>query len=173
LYHKTPLELLFKQKPNYTQLKIFGCLCYPWLKPYTSSKLQPKSTACIFLGYSTSQSAYKCYDPITRKLYVSRHVRFLEDTCPWRHGSKDQSITPPAVDAHVEASQTLIPSESPGVPTVPPETIITINADESEPPPSPISTSPAHPPETLPHTPQTTHTPSPPSTQVPSPPPPR
>lgn len=54
--------LLFKNHPSYTKLKSFGCLCFPWLKPYTSNKLQPRSERCVFLGYSLTQSAYICYN---------------------------------------------------------------------------------------------------------------
>lgn len=31
------------------------------------------------LGYSNNQSAYLCYDYVFGKLYVSRHVLFIED----------------------------------------------------------------------------------------------
>lgn len=62
---ETPFETLFHLPPNYSKLKTFGCLCYPWLHPYAKHKLQPLSTPCVFLGYSTHQSAYKCLDPTT------------------------------------------------------------------------------------------------------------
>uniref|UniRef100_A0A2N9GCF6 Integrase catalytic domain-containing protein n=1 Tax=Fagus sylvatica TaxID=28930 RepID=A0A2N9GCF6_FAGSY len=62
LHGKTPFESLTLRPPNYLKLRTFGCLCYPWLKPYNNSKLDPKSTPCIFLGYSLTQSAYKCLD---------------------------------------------------------------------------------------------------------------
>lgn len=32
-----------------------------------------------FLGYPQNQDAYLCYDPIGRKMYISRDVRFLEE----------------------------------------------------------------------------------------------
>ena len=70
----TPFELIFKTKPNYAKLKIFECLCYSWLRPYSSHKLAPKSTLCVFLGYSLSQSAYLYFEPTTSKTYISRHV---------------------------------------------------------------------------------------------------
>ncbi|KAD4585815.1 hypothetical protein E3N88_23416 [Mikania micrantha] len=81
---KTPYTLLFHKKPTYTKLKPFGCLCYPWLRPYAKSKLHPRSEQCIFLGYSPSKSAYKCYAPTTRRLYHSRHVEFVETQFPFQ-----------------------------------------------------------------------------------------
>lgn len=82
LHGKTPFESLTLRPPNYLKLRTFGCLCYPWLKPYNNSKLDPKSTPCIFLGYSLTQSAYKCLDIKTHRLYISRHVVFDEHTFP-------------------------------------------------------------------------------------------
>lgn len=79
LQMKSLFELLFKKPPNYQHLHAFGCLCFPWLKPYTTNKLQPRSQPCIFLGYSNSQYAYLCLEPITNRVYVSRHVTFVEN----------------------------------------------------------------------------------------------
>ncbi|RVX17932.1 Retrovirus-related Pol polyprotein from transposon RE1 [Vitis vinifera] len=61
----SPYEKIFGTPPNYSKLKIFGCLCYPWLRPYSSHKLDSSSKPCIFLGYSLTQNAYFCYDPST------------------------------------------------------------------------------------------------------------
>ena len=33
-----------------------------------------------FFGLSATQKGYKCYDPLLKKLYVSRDVRFIEGT---------------------------------------------------------------------------------------------
>ena len=51
LHHKTPFEMLFRILPDYLLFKVFGCQCFPWLKPYTPHKLAPKSISCVFLGY--------------------------------------------------------------------------------------------------------------------------
>ncbi|GAB2283786.1 hypothetical protein Dimus_039626 [Dionaea muscipula] len=75
--HKSPYELLFKQPPSYHSFRSFGCLCYPWLRPYSSHKLQPRSRPCVFVGYSTTFHAYLCLDPSTDVIFTSRHVRFV------------------------------------------------------------------------------------------------
>lgn len=87
LNFSSPYEKLFQVKPNYNKLRIFGCLCFPWLKPYTSHKLEPKSLPCVFLGYSLNQSAYICLEPTSNKIYHSRHVRFVESEFPLSHSS--------------------------------------------------------------------------------------
>ena len=49
------------------------------LRPHVErSKLSPRSAICVFLGYGEGQKGYRCFDPIAQKLYVSRHVMFLE-----------------------------------------------------------------------------------------------
>lgn len=77
LQFQVPYTILFHTPPDYMFLKPFECCCYPWLKPYVSNKLSPKSTPCIFLGYCPHTKGYKCYDPKANKVYVSRHVKFV------------------------------------------------------------------------------------------------
>lgn len=81
----SPYERIFHCKPNYSKLRIFGSLCYPWIRPYTAHKLESRSVPCIFLGYSLTQSAYLCFHILTGKVYVSRHVKFVESVKPFQH----------------------------------------------------------------------------------------
>ncbi|XP_020704869.2 uncharacterized protein LOC110115833 [Dendrobium catenatum] len=74
-----PYNLLHGHQPSYNHLKTFGCLCYPWLRPLTPSKLHPRSAACIFLGYSSNHKGYRCFNPTTSKIHISRHVVFHEN----------------------------------------------------------------------------------------------
>ncbi|KAM1608415.1 hypothetical protein EV1_020385 [Malus domestica] len=82
---QSPWELLFHTFPDYCRLKVFGCSCFPWLKPYTTSKLDSKSKYCVFLGYSLQHKGYRCLDPLTQRVYISRHVIFDESTFPFHH----------------------------------------------------------------------------------------
>nr|GEZ60677.1 long chain acyl-CoA synthetase 4-like [Tanacetum cinerariifolium] len=69
-----------------------------------ASKLHPKSKPRVFLGYSTSQSMYKCLDPTTNRLYLSRHVDFNEDIFPLRLHNKQNEFTSLVRDACLDKS---------------------------------------------------------------------
>lgn len=79
LNNQSPFEKLFDAKSKYDSLCTFGSLCYPWLKPYTTNKLQPRSTPCVYLGFSQTHYAHQCFDPINSKFYISRDVKFLKN----------------------------------------------------------------------------------------------
>nr|BAA78425.1 polyprotein [Arabidopsis thaliana]BAK41505.1 polyprotein [Arabidopsis thaliana]BAK41506.1 polyprotein [Arabidopsis thaliana]BAK41508.1 polyprotein [Arabidopsis thaliana]BAK41509.1 polyprotein [Arabidopsis thaliana] len=80
---ESPCQKLFGTSPNYDKLRVFGCACYPWLRPYNQHKLDDKSRQCVFLGYSLTQSAYLCLHLQTSRIYISRHVRFDENCFPF------------------------------------------------------------------------------------------
>ena len=74
----SPFEKLYGYAPDYSSFKVFGCTCFV-LRPHVErSKLSSRSVICVFLGYGEGKKGYRCFDPITQKLYVSRHVVFLE-----------------------------------------------------------------------------------------------
>jgi histone deacetylase 1/2 len=80
----TPYKLLYGHNPTYDHLRVFGCLCYPNLTATTANKLSQRSVACIFLGYPAHIKGYRCFDPHTNRVIVSRHVYFDEDVFPFR-----------------------------------------------------------------------------------------
>eukprot|EP00268_Persea_americana_P019839 TRINITY_DN20208_c0_g1_i1.p1 TRINITY_DN20208_c0_g1~~TRINITY_DN20208_c0_g1_i1.p1 ORF type:complete len:215 (-),score=29.01 TRINITY_DN20208_c0_g1_i1:142-759(-) len=95
----SPYEKLFSYKPTLSHLKVFGCTCFVLLHDNERTKLEPKSTICVFLGYGIEHKGYRCYDPKTNKLRISRNVTFLEHipfyTLPIASSSPEQpSIYP-------------------------------------------------------------------------------
>ena len=90
---KTPLELLLNELPDYTFLKVFGCACWPHLRPYNKHKLEFRSKKCVFLGYSSLHKGYKCLHVPTNRVYISRDVVFDENVFPFR-ALPNNSITP-------------------------------------------------------------------------------
>jgi len=83
LQHGTPLERLFKQAPDYSSLRIFGCACWPNLRPYNKHKLEFRSKRCAFLGYSTLHKGFKCLDISSGRVFISRDVVFDETVFPF------------------------------------------------------------------------------------------
>ncbi|KAG7559383.1 Integrase catalytic core [Arabidopsis thaliana x Arabidopsis arenosa] len=77
LQDSSPFEVLNKNKPSINHLRVFGCVCFVLIGEQRS-KLDPKSVKGMFIGYSITQKGYKCYIPETKKVLVSRDVKFVE-----------------------------------------------------------------------------------------------
>ncbi|TXG59466.1 hypothetical protein EZV62_014039 [Acer yangbiense] len=82
LGHMSPFQLLFKKSPDYKFLKVFGCACFPFLRPYNKHKFDFHSSKCLLLGYSDTHKGYKCLHPSGR-VYISRNVIFNESDFPY------------------------------------------------------------------------------------------
>ena len=70
---KSPWSKLYSSPPDLTQLKIFGCACYPNLRPYIAHKLEPRTKECIFIGYLTSSKGY-----LKEEVYMHQHPRYVD-----------------------------------------------------------------------------------------------
>jgi hypothetical protein len=82
LEFSSPLELLFKEKPNHCILRTFGCTCWPNLRPFNTHKLQFRSKQYVFLGYSNLHKGFKCLDVTAGWVYISHDVVFDETLYP-------------------------------------------------------------------------------------------
>ena len=74
----TPLQAFSGKKPSTAHLRIFGCECFVHVPNANKTKWDPKSSKCIFLGYSEEEKGYHLYNSITKKVIVSRDVVFNE-----------------------------------------------------------------------------------------------
>jgi hypothetical protein len=102
LANDTPINRLYHHTPDYTHLRIFGCACWPNLRPYNDHKLQFRSKQCVFLGYSNLHKGFKCLDPKEGRVYISRDVIFDEHIFPL------EKLHPNA-GAHLRKEITLLP----------------------------------------------------------------
>ena len=78
IHNQTPYERLFGSPPDYRHLRSFGFACFVLLQPHEHNKLKPRSRLCCFLRYGETQKGYRCYDPVSHRLHVSRNVFFWE-----------------------------------------------------------------------------------------------
>lgn len=81
-HNESPFQHVFKRPPDYSFLRVFGCLCFPYLRPYNPHKIDFRSTPCLFLGYSPFHHGYRCLDLYSYRIYIARHVHFDESSFP-------------------------------------------------------------------------------------------
>ena len=82
LNFKTPLQVLASHVSLLITLmfppRVFGCVAYVHLHKNQRTTLDMCARCYLFLGYSVHQKGYRCYDPSTRRTYVTMDVTFLE-----------------------------------------------------------------------------------------------
>ena len=78
LKFKSLYNLLFNHDPDYGFLHTFGCMCYPYLRHYATTKLDSQSEHCAFIGYRAFHHGYRCISMTSSRLYISRDVIFTE-----------------------------------------------------------------------------------------------
>ncbi|KAK1417324.1 hypothetical protein QVD17_26451 [Tagetes erecta] len=181
LHYQTPAFALYARQPTYDHLRVFGCACYPNMSAIQPHKLSPRSIQCVFLGYPSDFRGYRCYDPLTGKVHLSRHVIFDEHTFPFHKPLSPtnyqflddcnpilhQMFHPPTSNMpspSVNTTTAPLSSQNPSQPsptthtTSPPPST---HQSTSQPPPEPPSSS-------QPTTPTTQHSPTAPTVQQPT-----
>ena len=58
--------------------RIFESVAYVHIHSQNWGKLDPHAFKCVLIGYSPTQKGYKCYQPSSKKLFVSVNVTFDE-----------------------------------------------------------------------------------------------
>jgi hypothetical protein len=97
LDNTTPFELWTSIKPNISHLRIFGCKGFFHIPDEKRTKLEVKSTPCIFVGYSEPLGikGYRLYNPETHRIFSSRDVIFEEDSLLSKQASSTQDSSSP------------------------------------------------------------------------------
>ena len=112
LNNRTPYEVLFNKKPTYEFFKVFGCACYPLLRPYNHHKFEYNASICLFLGYDSNHKGYLYLLP-SGKTIISRHVIFNETVFPFSLTNNPFSIDSDlSSSTHSNVPLTVIPSST-------------------------------------------------------------
>ena len=84
LNFQTPLSAfiqIYPQTKLFTSLplKTFGCAAFVHVHNHLRSKLHSRVVKFVFLGYSPNKKECKCYDPASKKLFVTFDITFFEN----------------------------------------------------------------------------------------------
>lgn len=74
----TPYELWEGRKPDVKHLKIFGSKGYVLIPNEKLRKLDNRSKMLTFVGYDDHSKGYRMVDPETKRITISRDVRFTQ-----------------------------------------------------------------------------------------------
>ena len=83
---------------------MFGHLCYSSSISVHRDKFQPRSQACVLLGYPPATMAYKLLNLTSRKVFISRDVIFHESIFPFIsldsvYSTPSATSLPPVLDS--------------------------------------------------------------------------
>jgi hypothetical protein len=75
----TPEESWSGVKPLVEYFRVFSCIGHVHIPDVKRIKLDSRSSKCVLLGVSEETKGYKMYNPITKKVMISRDVIFEEN----------------------------------------------------------------------------------------------
>lgn len=84
----SPYKKLTDIKPNVSYFRVFGCICYVFVPNHLRHKMDKKAIRCVFVGYDSQRKGWRCCDPNSGKVYVSRNVIFDEQSSWWSPENK-------------------------------------------------------------------------------------
>lgn len=94
LQNKTPFEVLYNKKPEYTHLRVLGCLAFATNPAFTSYKFSPRGVPCVFLGYPSSKKGYRLLNMLNMQVFVPGDVTFKEDVFPFQTNAGEAYMHP-------------------------------------------------------------------------------
>lgn len=78
----SPFEKFFGKKPDLSHVRMFGSIAYELIDKKQRNKLQSRAHKRILVGYDSESSNYRLLDWTTKRISVSRHVKFDESSGP-------------------------------------------------------------------------------------------
>jgi transposase InsO family protein len=86
LADQTPQEAWSGHKPTISHFKVFGSVAYAHIPDQRRTKLDDKSKKYVFIGYDEKTKSFKLFDPIEKKVVVSRDVQVNEESAwDWKN----------------------------------------------------------------------------------------
>ncbi len=136
--HETIMDVPFRRwngrHEDLKTLHVFGCICYAAMPKELRPKAAIRAYECVFLGIPHGQKGYKLLNLETRKIFVSRDVRF-------EHGKIATKVPTPMRNARAAPIKTMsygghymgadVPSYQSILPTGPPTQIAPVPGQDT------------------------------------------
>ena len=97
-HEMTPHEALLGSKPDVSNLRTWGCRAYAVIPEELRRKLTDRSVEAILVGYAEKQKAYRLVNLKTRRLFLSKDVRFNENILGYENDS----------EAHIDENEMIL-----------------------------------------------------------------
>lgn len=94
---KTTYELLYKNPPPLSHLRVFGSLCYAHNQHHKGDKFASRSIKGVFLGYPHGQKGWHIYNCDTGNFFTSRNVVSCESEFPYAMAASVIPIEAPII----------------------------------------------------------------------------
>jgi hypothetical protein len=129
----TPFIEMFHFIPDARHIRVFGCDAYALI--HDGKKHGPKAYKGLHLGQDDTSTGYLIYNPQTRRVSITVHVKFNEDVTVQREWSssdeaalveeadrysQDEALEAPSSDAPVAPQSPIAPLSMPSEPIAPP-----------------------------------------------------
>ncbi|GJY75754.1 retrovirus-related pol polyprotein from transposon TNT 1-94 [Tanacetum coccineum] len=118
--------------PTVSHLRIFGSIAYVYVLSQRRSKLDDRSEKHVFVGSDKQSKGYKLYNPVTRKVVVSRDVEFEEGLWDWSIKENERYDFLPMTDEE-EIGESGDEVQQPESPTLTPTQDSPLSSSEGEP----------------------------------------
>ena len=118
-YHENtiPYEMIFNKYPDYSFLKVFGCMCFPHLRPFNKHNLISGPVLVLFCGIHLIIKDINVLIQRAR-FFLSRDVIFNESSFPFSVAKPHDSSPPSSVPSQLLALGVLpIPTAHPNPPS--------------------------------------------------------
>jgi len=113
---KTPYEIWRGKKPTVKYFRTFGSTCYILRDRENLEKFYPKSDEGIFLGYSSTSSAYRVFNKRTETVMESINVVIDDEEVDRPSSGEENQLAPMEVTNETTDNDKASPSMSPDEP---------------------------------------------------------
>lgn len=116
----TPFEAFYGRKPSLSHARIFGSVAYVHVLKKNRRPFSSKMVKCIIVGYHSSHLGYRLWNPTTKKIVISRDVKF-DERPKFTTASQSGGMSTPQVDSEAfpNPEESFTPGNAEVAPTPP------------------------------------------------------